>query len=250
VGRLVAAGCVAAEAEAAELVAVTADPVALDVLVRRREDGEPLAWITGTTRFGGRTVRVHPGVYVPRPQTEELARRAAEVLGPGGVAIDLCSGSGAIAAHLLAVEPTATVVGVDRDERAAANACANGVAALVGDVSDRLPLPDRVADVVTAVAPYVPTPELAFLPTDVQRHEPRFALDGGGDGLDLVRDVVRAAARLLRPGGWLFTEVGGAQDEALGPALAGAGFDVVVPWHDEDDDLRGLAARRGAEVLP
>ena len=73
----------------------------------------------------------------------------------------------------------------------------------------------RPVDVVTAVAPYVPTGEMAFLPVDVQRHEPRLALDGGDDGLALVRDVVRCAGRVLRPGGWVVLEVGGAQDRLL-----------------------------------
>ena len=79
----------------------------------------------------------------------------------------------------------------------------------------------------------------------MQRYEPRQALDGGTDGLDLVTAGGRGrAARLLRPGGWLLVEVGGDQDAALAPTLAGAGFEPGEPWHDEDGDLRGVAARR------
>ncbi len=141
--------------------------------------------------------------------------------------------------------PGARVVGLDRAVDAAANARRNGVPALVGDVTGPLPLPRGELAVVTAVAPYVPTADLAFLPADVQRHEPQLALHGGGDGLDLVRHVVRAASQLLRPGGWLLTEVGGDQDRALAPSLDAAGFDLVEPWHDDDGDLRGVAARRG-----
>ena len=84
----------------------------------------------------------------------------------------------------------------------------------MGDVG-HLPLRPGAFDLVTAVAPYVPTGALRLLPADVQRYEPRRALDGGTDGLDLVRRVVEAAARLLRPGGWLLVEVGGDQDAAL-----------------------------------
>jgi release factor glutamine methyltransferase len=244
VDRLVAAGCVAATDEAAELVAAASDDASLGAMVRRREQGEPLPWITGGLTFGGRWLHVDPGVYVPRFQTEELARRAARRLPVAGAAIDLCTGAGAIAAHLRAAVPTAVVVGVDRDPLAAANALRNGVASVVADVTVPLPVRRREGfDVVTAVAPYVPTGDLRFLPPDVRRYEARSALDGGGDGLDLVRHVVVAAVQLLRPDGWLLTELGGDQDDLVAPALDAAGFDLVEPWHDEDGDLRGVAAR-------
>lgn len=239
--RLAAAGCVAAEDEADALLAAAPDHQTLDAWVRRREQGEPLAWITGTTQFAGRTIRVEPGVYVPRPQTEELARRASTLLAAGGRAVDLCTGTGAIAAHLMAEVPAGAVIGVDIDLRAARCAGRNGVPVVVGDLDQ--PLRPHAFDVVTAVAPYVPTGELRLLPADVQRFEPRLALDGGDDGLDLVRRVVGAAARLLRPGGWLLTEVGGEQDTALGPPLAEAGFSLATPWSDDDGHLRGLAAQ-------
>jgi release factor glutamine methyltransferase len=210
--------------------------------VRRREDGEPLAWITGTMQFCGRPLRVAPGVYVPRIQTEELARRAADVLPAHGRAVDLCTGAGAVAAHLRATVSSAAVVGVDLDPHAAACARANGVPTLASDLDAALRAPRRV-DVVTAVAPYVPTAMVRLLPSDVQRYEPRTALDGGADGLDVVRRVITAASRLLRPSGWLLTEVGGDQDAALAAALADAGFDDFTPWHDDDGDLRGVASR-------
>jgi release factor glutamine methyltransferase len=136
----------------------------------------------------------------------------------------------------------ARVVAVDLDPRAARCARRNGVAAAVGDLAG--PLRPRAWDLVTAVAPYVPTAGIAYLPADVQRWEPRRALDGGDDGLDLVRRVVAAAADgLLRPGGWLAVEVGGDQDSLLAPTLAAHGFAPATAWHDEDGDLRGVAAR-------
>jgi release factor glutamine methyltransferase len=213
--------------------------------VRRREAGEPLAWITGSAVFCGRRVHVAPGVYVPRPQTEELARRAASRLQAGGFAVDLCTGSGAVAAYLSAEVESAGVIGVDVDERAGACARRNGVPAVVADL-DAAFRATRWVDVVTAVAPYVPTADLAHLPSDVLAHEPRRALDGGADGLDVVRRVVEAAARLLRGGGWLFVELGGDQDDGLAAALAASGFDGTDPWHDDDGDLRGLSARSAA----
>ncbi|MGO9457590.1 MAG: N5-glutamine methyltransferase family protein [Acidimicrobiales bacterium] len=237
----------AADEEAEELWVAAPDAAGLERYVLRRERGEPLAWITGGLRFCGHRVGVNRGVFVPRPQSAELARRAGEVLaarGPGGRAADLCTGSGAVAVHLSAVSPDAGVVGLDLHPAAVACARGNGVRAVCGDVT-RPPFRRRVFDVVTAVAPYVPSAELTFLPSDVQRYEPRFALDGGGDGLDLVRHVVTSAGWLLRPGGWLFTELGGEQDQALAPSLGGAGFDRWVTWRDDDGDLRGMAARLG-----
>lgn len=242
VRRLRAAGCVAAEEEAAELIAAAADEAALEAGLQRRERGEPLAWITGTVRFGGRSLLVAPGVYVPRVQSEELARRAASVLPALGRAVDLCTGAGAVAAHLKAYAPQATVIGVDIDPRAAACARRNGVPTAVADLAEPLRAGEGF-DVVTAVAPYVPAGHLGLLPRDVQRYEPRLALAGGTDGLDVVRRVIAAARRLLRPGGWLLVEVGGTQDTVLAPVLTTAAFDPIAPWWDQDGDLRGIAAQ-------
>jgi release factor glutamine methyltransferase len=242
VNRLTAAGCVAADEEAEELIAVAPDDDTLEVWVRRRERGEPFAWIVGTVQFCGQTLRVDRGVFVPRHQSEELARRASKLLPEnGGRAVDLCTGAGAVAAHLMAEVPSATVVGIDIDERAAFCARRNGVFALIAKLGE--PLRPATFDVVTAVAPYVPTGRLGLLPADVQRYEPRLALDGGDDGLDLVRRIVVTAARVLRPGGWLLTELGREQDNALAPTLAASGFSTVTPWFDEDGELRGLAAQ-------
>lgn len=250
VARLAAAGCVAADDEARELADVATDGHTLEAMVRRRERGEPLAWITGSVTFCGKPVHVDPGVYVPRPQSEELARRAAVALDArvrartSARAADLCTGSGAVAAHLASTVPRATVVGVDSDWRAARCARRNGVRTVLDDVGSALRT--RAFDVVTAVAPYVPTHELRYLPADVQRYEPPAALDGGPDGLAVLRRVVASAARLLARGGWLLVEVGGAQDEVLAPALDAHGFGPRRTWRDEEGDLRGLAARLGA----
>jgi release factor glutamine methyltransferase len=242
VSRLAAAGCVRPEDEAEALRRGAPDQATLAAWVARREEGEPLAWITGTTLFCGHTLRVEPGVYVPRPQTEELARRAATLLGAKGMrAADLCTGAGAIAVHLQAEVPSATVVAADLDLGAVGCARRNGVPAIVDDVGHALRA--EAFDVVTAVPPYVPTAELSVLPSDVQRFEPRRALDGGPDGLDVARRLVASAGRLLRPGGWLLLEVGADQDRVLEPALDAAGFGVASTWADDDDDLRGLAAR-------
>jgi release factor glutamine methyltransferase len=247
--RLAAAGCVAAREEAAELRAAACDADALEAALRRRERGEPLAWITGTVVFCDRWLHVAPGTFVPRPQTEELARRAAALLPRSGRALDLCTGVGAVAAHLAVAVPGATVIGVDIDERAARAARRNGVAVIVGDLAEAVRPDaafDAAFDLVTAVAPYVPADDLRLLPADVRDHEPRAALDGGHDGLDVVRRVVAAAASVLRPGGRLLVELGGDQDVRLAPTLAATGFDIVATWHDDHGDLRGLVAQLSA----
>jgi|SRR5579862_2451959 len=237
--RLAAAGCVAAAGEAGELMAVGADAGALDAMVARRELGEPLAWIVGRTRFCGHAVRVDPGVYVPRPHTEELALRAVAAVPARGRALDLCTGCGAVAVVLAAVA-TVAVMGLDADPAAVECARRNGVAAILADVGEP---PAGPFDVVTAVPPYVPTAELPLLAADVLRYEPRVALEGGGDGLAVTRRVVAAAAGVLRPGGTLLLELGGDQDGALLPVLVSAGFDRIAVWRDEDGDLRGVSAR-------
>jgi release factor glutamine methyltransferase len=239
--RLARAGCIAPEEEAVELLAAAPDDDTLERWIQRREQGEPLAWLTGTTTFGGLSLRVDPGVYVPRFYSEELARRAAALLAANGHAVDLCTGTGAISVYLQHAVPSAHIVGVDIDRRAVACARRNGVPAIIADLDAALR--PWSFDVVTAVAPYVPASEIRLLPVDVQRYEPRLALDGGTDGLDLVRRIVRAASRLLRPRGWLFIEVGGEQDRALVPTLEATGFDVPTPWFDPEGDLRGLAAQ-------
>ena len=243
VDRLVAAGCVAAEDEADELMTAAPDEETLDAWLDRRERGEPLPWITGTINFCGHRLAVAPGVYVPRVQSEELARRSAELLVERGCAVDLCTGAGAVAAHLMWARPGAAVIGVDIDRRAVACARGNGVRAILADLDS--PLRSRAFDVITAIPPYVPTADLRLLPSDVQRYEPPLALHGGGDGLDVARRIVAAAARLLRPGGWLLIEVGGRQDDMLGPTLTAYGFEYPASWFDDDGDLRGLVARRG-----
>ncbi|MCU4183967.1 hypothetical protein K6U06_06320 [Acidiferrimicrobium sp. IK] len=244
--RLAAAGCVAADEEAGELLtAAGGDPGRLEALVSRREGGEPLAWITGWVAFGPTRVQVEAGVYVPRAQTAALAERAAKLLPPNGLAVDLCTGSGAIAVAIGNSRPDARVVGTDIDPLACRCAAANGVEVYEGHLAD--PLPAAVAgacDVVVGVVPYVPTDAIEYLPRDARDHEPRLALDGGPSGVRLLVAAVRAAGALLRPGGTLLLELGGDQDRELAEPLAAAGFGTARRHVDEDGDLRGLEARR------
>ena len=116
--------------------------------------------------------------------------------------------------------------------------------ARLGDLFDPLPTELRGhLDVVTAVAPYVPTPELQYLPRDVRAYEPQLALDGGGDGLDVVRRIVTEAPAWLRAGGSLLLEIGGDQAGVVRPLLHAAGFTDVDTLVDAESDVRGISAR-------
>ena len=242
--QLSRAGFIAAEEEARELVARAAgDSELLDSLVARRLTGEPLAWIVGKTSFCGIEIRVDPGVYVPRWQSEPLARRAVERLPATGVAIDLCTGSGAIARTLTTNRPGARVVASDVDERAVACAAANGVEVYSGDLFALLPTGlEGQVDVVVGVVPYVPTPELPLLQRDTFTFESTLSYDGGRDGTDILRRVLRESPRFLRRGGGLLLELGGAQADALRDDLARLGYQDVSVLADEDGDVRGIEA--------
>ena len=217
----------------------------LGELLARRLAGEPLAWIVGWVRFCDARVRVDPGVFVPRPQTEALAQRAVQLLPADGIAVDLSTGSGAVAVVLLAERPGATVIATDVDPVAVACARRNGVEALLGDLDEPLPpaLRERV-DVVTAVVPYVPTEELHLLPRDVLAHEPARALDGGPGGTALLERAAGAAARWLRPGGTVLLELGGDQADEMSTTMAGAGLTAIRVHRDDEGRDRAIEARR------
>jgi release factor glutamine methyltransferase len=232
--------------EAAELIqAAGGDDSRLRDWVARRVEGEPLPWLTGYVVFNGHRVVVDRGVYVPRPQTELLVRRAIDLLPEEGLGADLATGCGAIALSIQRARTRATVLATEIDEAACRCAAKNGVEVFRGHLAQ--PLPSELYgrfDVVAAVVPYVPTEELRFLPRDVQRYEPRLALDGGPGGTRLLEETVWSASTLLRPGGRVLLELGGTQDRALSPVFDAAGFRLADRIVDEDGDLRGVVAVR------
>jgi release factor glutamine methyltransferase len=240
-------GFIAAEEESRELLAYAAgDAARLDAAVRRRLTGEPLAWITGTVTFCDVTVHVDPGVYVPRWLSEPLARQAVDRLPEDGTAVDLCTGSGAIAKVLKTYRPRARVVASDVDARAVACAAANGVEVYEGDLF--APLPDELTggvDVVVAVVPYVPTPELPLLQRDTFTFETPLSYDGGFDGTDILRRLIRESPRFLTLGGTLLLELGGSQAGPLSDEMVRHGFGDLNILADEDGDVRGVAATFG-----
>jgi release factor glutamine methyltransferase len=245
VAALTEGGCVAPGAEADALFLASSEGVGrIEDLVARRLQGEPLAWITGSAIFCGVRILVDPGVFVPRPHTEAMAVRAISLLPAAGIAVDLCTGSGAVAAVLASAHPEATVVATDIDPVAAACACRNGVRALIGDLDEPLPpsLRGRV-DVMTAVVPYVPTEELPFLPRDVLANEPRTALDGGPRGTAVLLRAAEAAARWLRPGGSVLLELGGDQAGEVAAEFEHVGFSEIRVHRDGDGHDRAIEAR-------
>jgi release factor glutamine methyltransferase len=232
---------VAAAEEAAELAeAAAGDKARLATLLHRRLAGEPLAWITGRTDFGSLAVRIDPGVYVPRWQSLELVERAARHL-VAGRAIDLCTGSGAVAAALAMRRPQASIVATDSAPEAVACARANGVDALLGDLFEPVPT-DWIGhtDVVVAVVPYVPTGSLHLLPRDTLAFESPHHYDGGPDGTALLGRVVAEAPRYLRPGGALLLELGGDQADSVGGVMERLGYAGIDVWSDAEGDVRGI----------
>ena len=213
---------------------------ALRAMVTRRVAGEPLQYVIGWAPFGRLRLAVGPGVFVPRPETEGLADRAAtrlRTLPSPRTAVDLCTGSGAIACYLASEAPGTRVLATELDPGALAwarvNADRYGVELLAGDLD--APLPPELAgrvDVVCANVPYVPSEAIATLPTDVRDHEPRLSLDGGPDGLDLFRRLAERAGHWLAPRGWLYCEIGEDQAEEAAALLTAAGLAEVAVHQD------------------
>ncbi|BBC29916.1 50S ribosomal protein L3 glutamine [Streptomyces graminofaciens] len=211
VTTLRAAGCVFAEDEA-ELIlttARTADEAA--AMVDRRVAGLPLELVLGWAEFAGLRITVDPGVFVPRRRTEFLVEEALAAAPGASVVVDLCCGSGAVGAALAASLDGPELHAADIDPAAVRcarrNLAPHGGHAHEGDLFAALPatLRGRV-DILAANVPYVPTDEVGFLPAEARDHEPLVALDGGTDGLDVLRRVAAEAPEWLAPGGCLLVE--------------------------------------------
>ena len=207
-------------------------------LVQRRRGREPLAYLRGHREFYGREFRVDRRVLVPRPDTETLVdvalRRTREL---GLRILDLCTGSGAVAISLAKERRTADVIGTDVSDDALRVARENAhrlgaynVGFLRADLFEGL-RPSRF-ELVTANPPYIPSAEIATLMPDVRDHEPRLALDGGVDGLDLVRRIVHDAPNWLAPGGVLAVELGAGQAPDVERLFTERGFVEVARERD------------------
>ena len=221
-------------------------------MVARRADGEPVEQVVGWAEFAGLRVFVDPGVFVPRRRSEYLVEVAAALAGQQDgavphVIVDLCCGTGALGlAVAVEVAPASAGVrlrGVElhaADLDPAAVACARrnvepaGGHVYAGDLFGALPdsLRGRIG-VLVCNAPYVPTTEIAFMPAEARKHEALMALDGGTDGLALLRRVAADAAAWLAPGGVLLVETSERQAPAMAAVMTAAGLAARVHSDDE-----------------
>jgi len=216
-------------------------------LVRRRAAGEPTAWLTGRREFLGHVFRVDPLVLVPRPETELLVEAAIALLPQEGTLLDLCTGSGCIAISAALARPDARVVATEISTEALAvareNAAALGAAVefLEGDLYGPVAAGERF-DLIVSNPPYVPAGEIEGLSREVRR-EPRIALDGGKDGLDVIRRIVSCAPSRLRPDGLLVIEMHETHAEPLPALCLAAGFAEAVVHRDLAALPRWVVAR-------
>lgn len=246
--RLRAAGCVFAEDEARLLTTAASSPAELEALAVRRIAGEPLEYLLGWVEFAGLRLAVEPGVFVPRQRTRLLVAEALRVLPAGGVVVDLCCGVGAVGAAVLAARPGIELHAVDIAPAALRCARRNlGERASVqaGDLYSVLPrsLRGRV-DVLVANAPYVPSEAIELMPPEARLHEPRVALDGGSDGLDVHRRIAAGAPEWLSPdAGHLVIETSSVQAPRTAELAARAGLLARVV-RDEELDATAVVALR------
>lgn len=232
----------------------SAVPVGFDDFVARRAERIPLQHLTGWAHFRTVTLAVGPGVFSPRPETEVVVGHGLDLLTALGVpsptVVDLCAGTGTMAAAVAVEAPDAQVHAVERDPGARPwlerNAGAHGFTAYLADVEGCLPELTGRVDLVVANPPYIPHDCIPRDP-EVAGFDPAMALYSGPDGLAHMRLVERTAARLLRPGGWVVAEHGDLQGSAVPKIFSESGA-----WLDVDDhvDLAGrdrfVAARRTA----
>ncbi|PPH19950.1 putative protein N(5)-glutamine methyltransferase [Rathayibacter rathayi] len=253
VERLRTAGCVFAEEEADLLEDVADSPAALELLLRRRETGEPLEQILGWVAFRGLRIPVAPGVFVPRVRTEWLVDCALELLKADAVVLDLCCGSGALARSIAEERPDVRLLAADLSPTAvgcARRTLAGRAAVFEGDLFDALPSRERGRiDVVIVNAPYVPTASIALMPPEARVHEPRLTLDGGPDGLALHRRIAQEAEAWLASQGVVVIEVGADQATASASAFRAGGFATSVRRDDERDATALIAVQRRTTPL-
>ncbi len=230
------------------------DVVTISELVERRAAREPLQHIVGRAPFRSLELAVGPGVFVPRPETEQVAQLAidalAAVASSNPIGVDLGTGSGAIALAMATEVPHATVIGVEVSPRAFVwtkqnfrEVGADNARAVFIDLAHALPELDGTVDVVISNPPYIP---LGMVPRDpeVRLHDPEIALYGGEDGMDVTRHVSTTARRLLRPGGTLVLEHGEQQAAQVAALLSSDGWSAIASHRDALGRDRATTALR------
>ncbi|MFE6409302.1 putative protein N(5)-glutamine methyltransferase [Streptomyces sp. NPDC057837] len=233
-----AAGCVFAEDEADLILATASTPDEAAAMAERRAAGLPLEVVVGWAEFRGLRIEVAPGVFVPRRRTEFLVEQALGRAPGARVVVDLCCGSGAVGAALAAGLGPVELHAADIDPAAVrcarANVAAAGGRVHRGDLFEALPggLRGRV-DILAANVPYVPSAEIGLLPQEARDHEPLVALDGGSDGLDVLRRVAAEAPRWLAPGGCVLAETSRHQAPDAVAVFEGEGLTAHLAVSDE-----------------
>lgn len=231
-----------------------ADAAAVAALVRRRAGREPLQHLTGRAPFRALELAVGPGVFIPRPETEQVAQLAIDALRaaaePEPIGVDLGTGSGAIAIALATEVPHARVWAVEKSpealawaERNVEESGATNLTLVPGDLADALTDLDGRVAVVVSNPPYVPAGEIPRDP-EVHRHDPEAALYGGADGLDVIRVISRRALVLLRPGGALVLEHAEHQSPGIAELLAADGWRAIAHHRDLTTRDRATTALR------
>lgn len=224
-------------------------------MVDRRAAGLPLEHVLGWAEFCGLRIAVGPGVFVPRRRTEFLVQQAAALARPRAVVVDLCCGSGAVGAALVAALDRVELYAVDLDPAAVRcarrNVAVAGGQVYEGDLYEPLPatLRGRV-DVLVANAPYVPTEAIGQMPPEARMHEPRLALDGGADGLDVLGRVIAAAPPWLAPGGHLLVETSERQAPQLVEIVTRSGLIPRVASSDQPSATVVIGSRPAPQSGP
>lgn len=222
-------------------------------LIARRATREPVAYITGTREFFGRPFMVRPGVLIPRPETELIVEEALRICTglDAPVVHDIGTGSGCLAISIALECQGAIVLATDISSVALGVACANASSLGAANVTvaavarhEFVPNDAPDGDVIVTNPPYVAERDRSSLAPDVINYEPPDALFGGEDGLDVIRDLIPAAAKRLKPGGWLLMEIGAGQAEAVSELLRAAGLQPLDPLLDLQAIPRVVRARR------
>lgn len=221
-------------------------------LVRQRAQRVPLAYLRGSQEFYGREFLVTPAVLVPRPETELVVEKVLMLLKKISLSVnqqdrqgrkyvlmaDVGTGSGCIPIALLGEQPKLRAFAFDISaaalEVARQNASTNGVSARLRFIQGNLLTGARVGrfDIIVSNPPYIPSRAIPFLQREVSEYEPRLALDGGADGLDIYRRLIAQSYQVLKSPGWLFLEVGWGQSADVAGLLQEAGFDDIQAAHD------------------
>jgi release factor glutamine methyltransferase len=235
------------------LLTTATTPDQLEHMVRQRVHGLPLEQILGWAEFAGLRIAVEPGVFVPRRRTELILRQALILAPPQPVVVELCCGSAALALAVASTLQDVELYATDIDPVAVR--CARRNLAGLPEPADVLqgdlyePLPQSLAgrvDLLLANAPYVPTDSIELMPPEARLYEPRMALDGGSDGLDLLRRIIAGARRWLALDGRLLVEISGSQAPASVAACERHGLAARIVTSDELDATVAVAWPAGS----